>query len=163
MFHNFHRARTLEVSCSGACMHSAIVRDGKFYALYMHTHLIIEMLCLLAGISYKASSKVFSHKWTNKVLLTKMESKSDSLGELIEAFRSYRASLQIMLNSDTTENKMSEADQAVGILFDKIVGFQAKNQDDKTAMIKFSLNMIDELSEGDSMISLHTRLIRQYI
>ncbi|MEH6725368.1 MAG: hypothetical protein V7703_04350 [Hyphomicrobiales bacterium] len=97
------------------------------------------------------------------MLLTKMESKSDSLGELIEAFRSYRVSLQNMLNSDTTENKMSEADQAVGILFDKIIGFQAKNQDDKTAMINFSLNMIEELSEGDSMINLHTRLIRQYI
>jgi hypothetical protein len=92
-----------------------------------------------------------------------MDSKSDNLGELIEAFRSYRDSLQKMLNSDTTENKMAEADQAVGILFDKIIGFQAKNQDDKKAMINFSLNMIEELSEGDSMINVHTRLIRQYI
>lgn len=92
-----------------------------------------------------------------------MESKSDSLGELIEAFRNYRVSLQNMLNSDTTENKMSEADKAVGMLFDKIVGFQAKNEDDKTAMINFSLNMIEELSEGDSMINVHTGLIRQYI
>ncbi len=49
------------------------------------------------------------------------------------------------------------------ILFDKITGFQAKNQDDKKAMINFSLNMIEELSEGDSMINVHTRLIRQYI
>lgn len=97
------------------------------------------------------------------MLLTKMDSKSDNLGELIEAFRSYRDSLQKMLNSDTTENKMAEADQAVGILFDKIIGFQAKNQDDKKAMINFSLNMIEELSEGDSMINVHTRLIRQYI
>lgn len=97
------------------------------------------------------------------MLLTKMDSKSDNLGELIEAFRNYRDSLQNMLNSDTTENKMIEADQAVGILFDKIIGFQAKNQDDKTAMINFSLNMIEELSEGDSMINVHTRLIRQYI
>jgi len=97
------------------------------------------------------------------VLLTKMESKSDSLGELIEAFRNYRVSLQNMLNSDTTENKMSEADKAFGMLFDKIVGFQAKNEDDKTAMINFSLNMIEELSEGDSMINVHTGLIRQYI
>lgn len=92
-----------------------------------------------------------------------MESKSDSLGELIEAFRNYRVSLQNMLNSDTTENKMSEADKAFGMLFDKIVGFQAKNEDDKTAMINFSLNMIEELSEGDSMINVHTGLIRQYI
>lgn len=97
------------------------------------------------------------------MLLTKIETNADSLGELIEAFRNYRVSLQNMLNSDTTENKMGEADKAVGKLFDKIVGFQAKNEDDRSAMINFSLNMIEELSEDDSMINVHTGLIRQYI
>lgn len=129
----------------------------------MHTHLIIESLYSLMCIFIQVPPKVFRYVWASKVLATKMESKSASLGELIEAFRNYRVSLQNMLNSDTTENKMYEADKAVGVLFDKIVGFQAKNEDDKTAMINFSLNMIEELSEDDSMINVHTGLIRQYI
>ena len=61
------------------------------------------------------------------MLLTNVETRADSLGELIEAFRNYRVSLQNMLNSDTTENKMGEADKAVGKLFDKIVGFLAQH------------------------------------
>lgn len=81
----------------------------------------------------------------------------------MEAFRNYRSSLQKMLDSNATENKMGEADKAVGILFEKIVGFKARNEDDKAAMIDFSLNMIDELSEGDSMIKTHTGLLRKYI
>lgn len=96
-------------------------------------------------------------------MLTQLEKRADSLGELMEAFRNYRSSLQDMLNNDATENKMGEADKAVGVLFDKIISFKAKNDDDKSAMVNFSLNMIEELTEDDSMVKVHTGLLRQYI
>lgn len=97
------------------------------------------------------------------MLLSQIEQRADSLGELMEAFRNYRCSLQNMLENNATENKMGEADKAVGVLFDKIISFKANNDDEKTAMINFSLNMIEELTEDDSMIKVHTGLLRQYI
>lgn len=92
-----------------------------------------------------------------------IEQRADSLGELMLAFRNYRSSLQNMLDNDAAENKMGEADKAVSVLFDKIVSFKAKNDDDKTEMINFSLNMIEELTEDDSMVKVHTGLLRKYI